>query len=56
MLKLIYGLDGEKRTPRDNNDPACAMPNLTEWMQVMKGMANAEDSVKERLFDVSENV
>ncbi|KAI0770859.1 hypothetical protein BC629DRAFT_1642210 [Irpex lacteus] len=56
VLKLIYGLDGEKRIPRDNNDPACAMPNLTEWMQAMKGMAIAEGSAQERLFDVGEDM
>ncbi|KAI0092694.1 hypothetical protein BDY19DRAFT_1024467 [Irpex rosettiformis] len=56
VLKLMYGLDGKKRTPRDSDDPACAMPNFKDWIKAVREMEKKEGSTRERLFDVGEDM
>ncbi|KAI0686432.1 hypothetical protein BC835DRAFT_1288082 [Cytidiella melzeri] len=56
VLKLVYGLDGKNRTPTDREDPACAMPNFSEWMEAVKSMEAREGDVRDRLFDVGEDM
>ena len=56
VLKIIYGLDGRKRTPVDKDDPACAMPSFKEWMEALRKMETREGSAKERLYNVDEDM
>ncbi|KAI0771603.1 hypothetical protein BD413DRAFT_625029 [Trametes elegans] len=39
VLKMVYGLDGQIRRPREKDDPACALPALPELIGAIR---NAE--------------
>ncbi|KAI0032047.1 hypothetical protein K488DRAFT_50812 [Vararia minispora EC-137] len=43
VLKLVYGLDGRDRVPRDGRDPACAMPVWAEYSEVIEGGGRKEE-------------
>ncbi|PCH41046.1 hypothetical protein WOLCODRAFT_118149 [Wolfiporia cocos MD-104 SS10] len=32
VLKMVYGLDGKDRSPKERDDPACALPRLPEYL------------------------
>ncbi|KAI0723281.1 hypothetical protein C8Q76DRAFT_615356 [Earliella scabrosa] len=36
VLKMVYGLDGQPRRPRDKSDPACALPTLAELLRAIR--------------------
>ncbi|KAI0347266.1 hypothetical protein BDW22DRAFT_1321340 [Trametopsis cervina] len=56
VLKLVYGLDGKKRVPKDRDDPACAMPNFKEYLELIKQMDEKDSEVEKRLFSVTEDM
>ncbi|EJF61215.1 hypothetical protein DICSQDRAFT_61315 [Dichomitus squalens LYAD-421 SS1] len=39
VMKMVYGMDGQLRRPRENEDPACALPTLKD---VLRAIKNAE--------------
>lgn len=51
VLKMVYGLDGRPRSPKDEEDPACALPCVDEYLRVLREMDIAEDKSKGKLFD-----
>ncbi|RPD67187.1 hypothetical protein L226DRAFT_453418 [Lentinus tigrinus ALCF2SS1-7] len=36
VMKMVYGLDGKSRRPRDKIDPACALPALPELIRAIQ--------------------
>ncbi|KAI1795209.1 hypothetical protein LXA43DRAFT_882600 [Ganoderma leucocontextum] len=36
VMKMVYGMDGKSRQPREIFDPACAMPTLEELLQALR--------------------
>jgi RNA polymerase I-specific transcription initiation factor RRN7 len=60
VLKMVYGLDGHRRyvllphrslplltisrKPADEDDPACRMPKLAEWLDVLQQLDKADAS------------
>ncbi|KAI0774250.1 hypothetical protein C8Q74DRAFT_820588 [Fomes fomentarius] len=36
VIKMVYGLDGKPRQPRDKCDPACALPPLSELLGAIR--------------------
>ncbi|THG99311.1 hypothetical protein EW026_g3012 [Hermanssonia centrifuga] len=53
VLKLVYGLDGRKRTPKDIHDPACALPNLSEYLIAIKELEERERKSKTSILSAS---
>lgn len=51
VLKMVYGLDGRPRSPKDGEDPACALPCVDEYLKVLREMDIAEAKSKGKLFD-----
>ncbi|TFK75826.1 hypothetical protein BDN72DRAFT_954379 [Pluteus cervinus] len=43
-IKLVYGIDGETRNPRRNDDPACALPQIGEFIKMLEGRDAGSDS------------
>ncbi|KAI0650789.1 hypothetical protein C8Q79DRAFT_1007021 [Trametes meyenii] len=43
VMKMVYGLDGSPRRPREKDDPACALPVLADVLQAIR---DGEKSVK----------
>lgn len=68
VLKMVYGLDGERRqaisnsvvagadffyrsrSPKDNNDPAFALPCIEDYLVLVRHMEDV-DSRKESIFN-----
>ncbi|KAG7096862.1 hypothetical protein E1B28_004270 [Marasmius oreades] len=50
VLKLVYGLDGNPRSPRDPDDPACILPKVEEYLEAVKKL-NEDDLQEEAIFD-----
>ncbi|KAI0375615.1 hypothetical protein BV20DRAFT_933153 [Pilatotrama ljubarskyi] len=44
VMKMIYGLDGSPRRPREAEDPACALPTLPELIQAIRKAEQAADA------------
>ncbi|KAG5639283.1 hypothetical protein H0H81_004944 [Sphagnurus paluster] len=42
VLKMVYGLDGRTRTPRDAEDVACGLPRLDAYLERLARMEKAE--------------
>ncbi|KAI0750704.1 hypothetical protein C8Q80DRAFT_1153541 [Daedaleopsis nitida] len=42
VLRMVYGLDGKLRQPRDAHDPACALPILSELLGAIQAAERAE--------------
>ncbi|KAI0677598.1 hypothetical protein C8Q78DRAFT_960540 [Trametes maxima] len=36
VMKMVYGLDGSPRRPREKDDPACALPVLADLLQAIR--------------------
>ncbi|KAI0939982.1 hypothetical protein AcV5_001212 [Taiwanofungus camphoratus] len=36
VLKMVYGLDGRARLPKERDDPACALPRLSDYLTCLK--------------------
>ncbi|TFK23249.1 hypothetical protein FA15DRAFT_670638 [Coprinopsis marcescibilis] len=50
VLKLVYGLDGVKRWPRDGTDPACALPRYEAFIGLLRSMEKDEAKQLESVF------
>jgi RNA polymerase I-specific transcription initiation factor RRN7 len=50
VLKLVYGLDGKLRLPRDVEDPASALPNVHGYLSAFRGMSEADTRHNEKRF------
>ncbi|KAI0349413.1 hypothetical protein OH77DRAFT_1499561 [Trametes cingulata] len=44
VMKMVYGLDGSPRQPRETEDPACALPTLSELIQAIRNAEKAADA------------
>ncbi|PFH52800.1 hypothetical protein AMATHDRAFT_73927 [Amanita thiersii Skay4041] len=47
VLKMVYGLDGQRRAPRNSSDPVCSLPSIEEYMTYLRSINNQDIS----LFD-----
>ncbi|EGO01877.1 hypothetical protein SERLA73DRAFT_177450 [Serpula lacrymans var. lacrymans S7.3] len=47
VLKMVYGLDGKVRLPREPSDPACALPRLEEYLALLKRMDESDAESRE---------
>ncbi|KAF9076732.1 hypothetical protein BDP27DRAFT_1283456 [Rhodocollybia butyracea] len=45
VLKMVYGLDGERRSPSCSNDPAFALPCIEDYMGSVKQAADADSRI-----------
>ncbi|OBZ70396.1 RNA polymerase I-specific transcription initiation factor rrn7 [Grifola frondosa] len=52
VLKMVYGLDGKPRQPSQKDDPACALPRLSEYLLALRECEQAATS-KEELFSAT---
>jgi RNA polymerase I-specific transcription initiation factor RRN7 len=50
VLKLVYGLDGKLRLPRDVEDPASALPNVHGYLSAFRGISEADTRHNEKRF------
>ncbi|KAG1866532.1 hypothetical protein DFJ58DRAFT_679366 [Suillus subalutaceus] len=50
VLKLVYGLDGKPRLPRDVEDPASAFPDVHGYLSAFRGMGEADTRHNEKRF------
>ncbi|KAJ3989701.1 hypothetical protein F5890DRAFT_1570321 [Lentinula detonsa] len=50
VLKMVYGLDGVRRSPKDSNDPAFALPRLEDHLALLRQMVDV-DSRREAIFN-----
>lgn len=50
VLKLVYGLDGKLRLPRDVKDPASALPDVRGYLSAFRIMGEADDRHNEKRF------
>ncbi|GAW07161.1 rexo1 protein [Lentinula edodes] len=50
VLKMVYGLDGERRSPKDSNDPAFALPCIEDYLALVRHMGDV-DPRKEAIFN-----
>ncbi|EMD40759.1 hypothetical protein CERSUDRAFT_130984 [Gelatoporia subvermispora B] len=55
VLKLVYGLDGKIRMPLERDDPACALPSVTELLAAIEHL-DAESADQAALFSVKEPI
>ncbi|KAI9063267.1 hypothetical protein FKP32DRAFT_1572264 [Trametes sanguinea] len=46
VMKLVYGLDGSPRHPRDKDDPACALPVPSELIAAVRAAEQATDAAR----------
>ncbi|KAI0068597.1 hypothetical protein BV25DRAFT_13565 [Artomyces pyxidatus] len=50
VLKMVYGLDGRVRTPREGADPACALPRMHEYLTSIRDMRAQAAQSEARVF------
>ncbi|KAG2348989.1 hypothetical protein BDR05DRAFT_902854 [Suillus weaverae] len=50
VLKLVYGLDGKLRLPRDVEDPASALPDVHGYLSAFRRMGEADTRHNEKRF------
>ncbi|GJE84201.1 hypothetical protein PsYK624_002770 [Phanerochaete sordida] len=53
VLKMTYGLDGTKRVPQSADDPACALPNLPEYLAALQSAGKSEQAQRAAFFDTA---
>ncbi|KAH9899892.1 hypothetical protein C8Q73DRAFT_638114 [Cubamyces lactineus] len=46
VMKLVYGLDGAPRRPRDKDDPACALPLSADLIQAIRAAEEAAEAAR----------
>ncbi|KAJ7180182.1 hypothetical protein C8R43DRAFT_1084171 [Mycena crocata] len=51
VLKMVYGLDGKPRLPNDSEDPACDMPRIGEYFELLKTLETTERKNQDTEFD-----
>ncbi|THH19848.1 hypothetical protein EW146_g1408 [Bondarzewia mesenterica] len=56
VLKMVYGLDGKARTPKDAGDPACALPRMREYLALIKELNEEDSKSKESVFAARSNL
>ncbi|KAI0335444.1 hypothetical protein GY45DRAFT_1292672 [Cubamyces sp. BRFM 1775] len=44
VMKLVYGLDGKPRFPREKEDPACALPTLKDLIQAIRAAEETDEA------------
>ncbi|KAG6829602.1 hypothetical protein H0H92_004071 [Tricholoma furcatifolium] len=52
VLKMVYGLDGRKRTPGDEADVACAMGEIDGFLRTMREESGTDIWMSEEMIDV----
>jgi len=50
VLRLVYGLDGKKRFPRNPHDPAYALPTSSEYLAHLQKVNEAESKERHQVF------
>ncbi|KAI9467023.1 hypothetical protein BJY52DRAFT_39445 [Lactarius psammicola] len=50
VLKMVYGLDGRPRIPKNSVDPACALPRMEDYLMIVQEIKEAYANSKEVLF------
>ncbi|KAH9999887.1 hypothetical protein BJV77DRAFT_498700 [Russula vinacea] len=56
VLKMVYGLDGQTRVPKNGTDPACALPRLKDYLTNLKGVKEEYMRSKQVAFSASSNI
>ncbi|KAJ6598974.1 hypothetical protein DFH09DRAFT_1129716 [Mycena vulgaris] len=51
VLKMVYGLDGKPRLPADSEDPACDMPRIDEYLELLRSLDDADGKIRDAEFD-----
>ncbi|CDO75565.1 hypothetical protein BN946_scf184858.g5 [Trametes cinnabarina] len=46
IMKLVYGLDGLPRHPREKDDPACALPMPSELIRAIRAAEEANEATR----------
>ncbi|KAL1761086.1 hypothetical protein FB107DRAFT_201738 [Schizophyllum commune] len=55
VLKMVYGLDGRARTADADDDPACALPRLDDYLAHLRAMEDEEAGETGELFGAANN-
>ncbi|KAI5893499.1 uncharacterized protein SCHCODRAFT_01140856 [Schizophyllum commune H4-8] len=55
VLKMVYGLDGSARTADADDDPACALPRLDDYLAHLRAMEDEEAGETGELFGAANN-
>ncbi|KAJ4478198.1 hypothetical protein J3R30DRAFT_3289949 [Lentinula aciculospora] len=50
VLKMVYGFDGERRSPKDNDDPAFALPCIEDYLFLVRQMIDV-NTRREAIFN-----
>ncbi|KAI0307155.1 hypothetical protein B0F90DRAFT_1807830 [Multifurca ochricompacta] len=53
VLKMVYGLDGRVRVPKNSADPAWALPQIEDYLMIVKEVKEAYEKSKQVLFSAS---
>ncbi|KAA1466439.1 hypothetical protein DENSPDRAFT_768843 [Dentipellis sp. KUC8613] len=56
VLKMVYGLDGRPRAPKDAADPACALPSMQEYLKAVQELEEERKRGKEEIFSAKSNM
>ncbi|KAI0318706.1 hypothetical protein OF83DRAFT_1056361 [Amylostereum chailletii] len=56
VLKLVYGLDGRERLPRDPGDPACALPRKDEYLGLIERLCGDAKMSKDAILSARTNM
>ncbi|TFY79057.1 hypothetical protein EWM64_g4955 [Hericium alpestre] len=56
VLKMVYGLDGRVRAPKDPNDPACALPRMQDYLSLLRHMNDQEKQGQGAVFSARSNM
>ncbi|KAJ6628704.1 hypothetical protein B0H10DRAFT_1988902 [Mycena sp. CBHHK59/15] len=51
VLKMVYGLDAKPRLPADPEDPACELPRMDEYLELLRGLDDADGKTRDAEFD-----
>ncbi|KAJ7047279.1 hypothetical protein C8F04DRAFT_1058314 [Mycena alexandri] len=46
VLKMVYGLDGKERLPADEEDPACDMPRIDEYLGLLRRLEDEDGLIQ----------
>ncbi|KAL0949478.1 hypothetical protein HGRIS_009531 [Hohenbuehelia grisea] len=50
VLKMIYGLDGKPRSAKNEDDPACWLPRVDEFLELVKQMDGVDAKGRDQVF------
>ncbi|KAF8165266.1 hypothetical protein B0H34DRAFT_648113 [Crassisporium funariophilum] len=51
VLKMVYGLDGSPRGPKEKHDIACALPRVEEYMKMIERLNESDAKQTKVMFD-----